>query len=123
MAKMGRPLKEINQKTFENLCAIQCTLVEIAGVFDCCEDTIENWCKRTYKETFSEVYKKKSAMGKMSLRRNMFKQAEKNATMAIWLSKQHLGMTDKIEKNETDDRIADTLQGLLSTFRGEDNAN
>ena len=27
----------------------------------------------------------------------MFRQAEKNPTMAIWLSKQHLGMRDNIE--------------------------
>lgn len=105
MSKVGRPLKEINKKMFENLCAIQCTLEEICGCFDCHEDTIRNFCQREYGENFSTVYKSKSAMGKMSLRRNMFKQAEKSATMAIWLSKQHLGMTDKIEQAPTDNKL------------------
>lgn len=31
----GRPQKEIDKKIFENLCGLQCTLEEIAGVFDC----------------------------------------------------------------------------------------
>ena len=29
---MGRPRKEINQIEFEKLCALQCTLEEIAGL-------------------------------------------------------------------------------------------
>ena len=100
MAKMGRPLIEIDQKTFESLCAIQCTETEICGVFSCCEDTLNSWCKRTYHDedgnplTFSEIYKKKSEGGKASLRRRQFKLAETNASMAIWLGKQYLGQKD-----------------------------
>lgn len=97
--KRGRPQKEIKQDIFENLCSIQCTLSEISAVFGCCEDTIENWCKRTYNMNFSEVYKNKSALGKISLRRNMFKMSATNTTMAIWLSKQHLGMRDNFDND------------------------
>ena len=32
MARTGRPRKEINEKLFENLCAIQCTEKEICSV-------------------------------------------------------------------------------------------
>ena len=94
MAKMGRPEIEI---TKEKLCGMQCTLVEIAGFFNCSEDTIENWCKKTYKgQTFSEVFKRKSAKGKISVRRKQFQVAESgNATMLIWLGKQYLGQTEK----------------------------
>lgn len=102
--KMGRPRIEIKQEDFEKLCAMQCTLIEIAGFFDCCEDTIENWCRRTYGETFSDVYKKKSAKGKISIRRNQFKAADAgNASMLIWLGKQYLGQSDKQEVVLTND--------------------
>ncbi len=100
MARTGRPKKDINQSIFEGLCAIQCTEVEICSCFDCCEDTLNAWCKRTYKDekgrglTFSEAFKKCSSKGKVSLRRAQFKLAEKNAAMAIWLGKQHLGQCD-----------------------------
>ena len=103
----GRPQKEIDKKIFENLCGLQCTLEEIAGVFDCSVDTIERWCKREYRETFAEVYKKHSAKGKMSLRRIQFKLAEKSAAMAIFLGKNYLGQKDNII--ETDEQ---TLQAV-----------
>ena len=103
----GRPRKEIDKKIFENLCGLQCTLEEIAGVFDCSVDTIERWCKREYQETFAEVYKKHSAKGKTSLRRIQFKLAEKSAAMAIFLGKNYLGQKDTII--ETDEQ---TLQAV-----------
>ena len=103
----GRPQKEIDKKIFENLCGLQCTLEEIAGVFDCSADTIERWCKREYGETFAETYKKHSAKGKMSLRRIQFKLAEKSAAMAIFLGKNYLGQKDTII--ETDEQ---TLQAV-----------
>lgn len=103
----GRPRKEIDNKIFENLCGLQCTLEEIAGVFDCSPDTIERWCKQEYKETFAEVYKKHSAKGKTSLRRTQFKLAEKSAAMAIFLGKNYLGQKDNII--ETDEQ---TLQAV-----------
>ena len=103
----GRPQKEIDKKIFENLCGLQCTLEEIAGVFDCSVDTIERWCKREYGETFAEVYKKHSAKGKTSLRRIQFRLAEKSAAMAIFLGKNYLGQKDNII--ETDEQ---TLQAV-----------
>ena len=103
----GRPQKEIDKKIFENLCGLQCTLEEIAGVFDCSVDTIERWCKREYRETFAEVYKKHSAKGKTSLRRIQFKLAEKSAAMAIFLGRNYLGQ--KNNDIETDEQ---TLQAV-----------
>ena len=46
---------------------------------------------------FSEVFKEKSGLGKISLRRNQWRLAEKSATMAIWLGKQYLGQKDQVE--------------------------
>ena len=90
----GRPKKEISAELFEKLCGLQCTEEDIAGVFECTVDTIENFCKREYGETFSEVYKKHSAAGRVSLRRAQFRLAEKSPAMAIWLGKQHLGQRE-----------------------------
>lgn len=95
--KRGRPRINIEEENFYKLCGLQCTLKEIAAFFSCSEDTIENWCKRTFKMNFSDIYAIKASMGKISLRRSMFRMAETNPKMAIWLSKQHLGMKDKIE--------------------------
>lgn len=105
MARTGRPRKEINQKLFENLCGIQCTEIEICSALECSEDTINRWCKRTYGTTFAETYKRKSQLGKSSLRRAQFRLAEKNATMAIWLGKQYLGQKDIVEQNINADGV------------------
>lgn len=94
---MARPKKEIDQKQFENLCGLQCTLEEICGWFDVCSDTLETWCKRTYKKSFSEVFAQKRGAGKISLRRSQWRLAEKNATMAIFLGKQFLGQRDNMD--------------------------
>ena len=95
MAKRGRQKKEIDPKIFENLCYLQCTLNEIANVFDCSSDTIERWCLRTYKLKFAEAFKKYSTGGKVSLRRYQFELAKRNTAMAIFLGKNYLGQTDK----------------------------
>ena len=47
--------------------------------------------------TFTEIWEMKSSLGKISLRRIQFKQAETNPSMAIWLGKQILGQTDQVE--------------------------
>lgn len=111
----GRPHKEIDQTQFENLCGLQCTLQEIAGWFNCSEDTVERWCKRTYEENFAETYKKHSAKGKMSLRRAQFRLAEKSAAMAIFLGKNYLGQSDNvvIEAPKTESAIEQIAKMLL----------
>ena len=104
-SKGGRPLTKIDKKIFENLCAIQATLVEIAGIFDCSEDTIQRFCEREYGKMFSEVWEKYSANGKISLRRMQFKSAEAgNVTMQIWLGKQYLGQKEKQEMEVTEEK-------------------
>lgn len=112
-AKRGRPPKELDKKQFEKLCALQATLDEIAGFFDCDVNTVEVWCKRVYGVNFSDVFKSKSAQGKLSLRRFQFKLAEKNAAMAIFLGKNMLGQTDKIEQTITEVEDLSALADML----------
>lgn len=110
---MARPKIEIDKKNFEQLCALQCTAVEIASFFNCSQDTIERWCKRTYKKKFSEVFDDYRGKGLVSLRRNQFRLAEKNATMAIWLGKQLLGQKDIITFNNLDETEDDPLTASI----------
>ena len=98
MVKGDTPAQDkIDKKQFENLCGLQCTLLEICDFFDVEDDTLNSWCKKTYGTTFSEVFKQKRGKGQISLRRMQWKLAEKNPTMAIFLGKQYLGQKDKIE--------------------------
>lgn len=94
---MARPRKEIDRKQFENLCGLQCTKEEICAFFELTDKTLESWCKRTYDKGFSEVFREKRGLGKISLRRSQFELAKKNATMAIWLGKQYLDQRDQVQ--------------------------
>ena len=114
--KMGRPKKVIDQRQFESMCGYQCTLEEICGILGVTDVTLNTWCKETYGTTFSEVFKEKRSLGRMSLRRTQFKLAEKNATMAIFLGKQYLGQTDHVEvvDNTPIERLDAILGGIKS---------
>ena len=94
---MARPKKEIDKKQFENLCGLQCTKEEICAWFDITDKTLDAWCKRTYRQSFSVIFAQKRGKGKISLRRSQFRLAEKNANMAIWLGKQYKKKKDKVE--------------------------
>jgi len=119
---LARPRKEIDKEQFEKLCAIQCTLKEIACWFKCSEDTIENWCKATYQDEdgkpmgFSDAFKVYSVDGKISLRRFQFRQAEKSYAMAIWLGKQWLGQRDNMDMS-VESRQSQDVEALNEYFK------
>ena len=82
----------------DNMCAIQCTGEEIAGVLGCEYDTLQRACKREKNLLFAEYIEQKKSGGKMSLRRKQYTTAmDGNPTMLVWLGKNWLGQTDKIE--------------------------
>lgn len=98
-SKGGKYGNAIDKEKFEKLCALMCTREEICGFFGVSDDTLIRWCKQEYNgNTFLDVYKEKSAVGKIALRRYQMKQAEKNAVMAIFLGKQYLGQKDVVEE-------------------------
>ena len=107
---MARHRKEIDKTQFENLCGLQCTLLEIASFFDCSHDTIERFCKREYDDTFTNVFNKYASRGKISLRRNQFALSKKSATMAIWLGKQMLDQEDKIQIETIEQSVIDDIE-------------
>ena len=110
--KMGRPVTEIDKEQLEKLCGFFNTLNDVADFFDCSTDTIERYCKRTYGETFADVYKRKSASGRRSIRRAQFVKGtqDMNPQMLIWLGKQYLGQKDSIAYETTD---LDTTRKLI----------
>ena len=83
--RAGRPPLKLDKQQIIALAEIHCTMKEIAAVMKCSVDTLER--------NYADVIKEAKEVGKTSLRRYMWKGAEKgNVTMQIWLSKQLLGM-------------------------------
>lgn len=122
MAKMGRPRKEINKTEFEKLCFLQCTEREFCSWFDVSDETLNKWCKENYDgRTFLDVFKEKRENGLISLRRTQFQLAEKSPAMAIFLGKNLLGQTDKMEQTVND---VSEHKGITINFadKGDGNA-
>ena len=114
VGKAGRPRKEIDKRDFEKLCMLQCTRAEICSWFNVSEPTLIDWCKRTYDgQDFLTVFNKKREGGKISLRRMQWQLAEKSPAMAIFLGKNLLGQTDKVEQTQTINGAVPTVQVYL----------
>lgn len=105
----GRPPKDIDKAQFEKLCEIQCTEEEICAVLNVEESTLIRWCKRVYNKSFAKVFAEKRKGGRASLRRKQWNLADTNATMAIWLGKQYLDQSDKVE-DKADDKLDITVK-------------
>lgn len=100
----GRPRLDIDlskeeyMKPLKELCKIQCTVQECADFFDVSIDTLQRRLKDIDYEGFAAFFKIHSSPGKRSLRRLQWHSANKgNVTMQIWLGKNMLGQTDKVE--------------------------
>lgn len=118
-SKMGRPEKKIEKNQFEAMCMVQCTLEEICLILGVTDKTLNKWCRLTYGATFSEVFRQKRELGRMSLRRAQFNLAKTNAAMAIFLGKNYLGQKDSadIEFNpESLARARELLGGVDSVI-------
>ena len=97
--KMGRP-KSLDDVDFEQVSLMgrfRATHETMAEHFDVCVRTIERYMKDEESD-FCRVYKKAFSECKMSIAEAQVKSAlEGNATLLIWLGKQHLGQVDKQE--------------------------
>ena len=88
---MARPKKLIDENQVETLAGINCSYEEMAAVLDCDPSTLTR--------RFAQAIEKGRHRGKMSLKRKMWETAMGgNVTMMIWLSKQMLGYSDKLEQ-------------------------
>lgn len=108
---MGRPVVPIDWELFSKLCSLQCTQLEIASFFKCSVDTLENRCKSDKGMTYSEYFTQNCGNGKISLRRQQWKLAEKgNATMLIWLGKQYLEQKDRSDITSAGTKISNGVE-------------
>jgi hypothetical protein len=104
------PEKEINLDQVLYWTELQATAEEIAGAFRVSVDTLDRRLREAFGMGFAELRKRCNGLHKLSLRRYQFQQAERNATMAIWLGKIWLGqretiVTETIVKGEDPVRI------------------
>lgn len=112
----GLPEKELILDQVVYWCSMQATAAEIASSFYICVDTLDRKLKQHLGYGFAELYKRCEGSGKLSLRRFQFKQAEKNASMAIWLGKNWLGQRDHDERRDVPPNDAN-LNMLLEMIR------
>jgi hypothetical protein len=100
---MARPFKGIDLDLVEKLASIHCTNKEIAAMVNCDPSLLS-------KKNYSAIIEKGKEKGKISLRRKMFETAMNgNVTLMIWLSKQYLGFTDKVEQTVDANVKTDTV--------------
>jgi hypothetical protein len=102
---MGRPPKPIDEAMVLRLARIHCTTEEIASIVGVSKDTLERRCMPILEEGRS--------MGRASLRRLQWKTARGgNATMQIWLGKQLLKQTDKVEQVNAASALTVNISGV-----------
>ena len=91
-SKVGRPKAKVDVDILKNLASIGCPTYEIASVL--------NVSARTLKRNFAEIIDQYKERGKASLRKKMYDKAVKtdNTMMQIFLSKNYLGMSDKVQQ-------------------------
>lgn len=116
----GRPKKEFDKKTFQDLVGLGCTQEEICWFFrdetgkSANIDTLTRWCKREFGMTFQEYFRQNGCMAlKIQVRRNQMNLSKSSAAMAIFLGKNLLGQTDKVEQTVMEVEDLSSLADML----------
>lgn len=117
--KAGRPPRDFDPAIFEQLCFVQCTKDEMELILRTDQRVINKWCERHYDIDFDTAYKRFSAGGKSSLRRDQYKLAKGNASMAIWLGKQWLGQRDIPQEIEQFNGKLASLLDMIKNLHSE----
>lgn len=101
--KGGRPSFVIDMEQVEQMCLCQCTEKEIAAQFGVSIDTIQRAIKKETGCGFADYFAEKRQKGFVSLRAKQFSLAMAgDRTMLIWLGKQYLKQSDKMESSGPD---------------------
>ncbi len=126
MAKRGPKKIEIDERQLESLMRLSPNLEDTANFFNCSADTIERFIKDKYQCKFAEFRDKKAVQTRMSIKRKMIEKAlSGDNTMLIWLSKNMLGMADKVENtnlnlNTYADKSTEELRARLKELEKGD---
>ena len=110
---MARPLKKIDTEQLEKLASMHCTVPEMAAFFSVSRDTLER--------RYAAIIAKGRETGKTRLRKAQWEAALKgNIVMMIFLGKQYLAQSDKLEQTIADGDLEAKkakLQELVSEFK------
>lgn len=92
----------VDRAALEGLAKIHCTFREMMHFFDCSRETLENRIREYYDLTVKEFIDQYQDQGKVSLRREGFRQALKgDRDMLKFHLKNYANMSDKIENTHT----------------------
>lgn len=107
----GRPKLSLCEQDVEDLAGVGLTAPEIAAIVGSSQDTVER--------NFAESLKRGRENCKASIKRTQFDVGVngKNVTMLIWLGKQYLGQTDKVEQKIIESSLVEQAKAHLRTVR------
>ena len=107
---VGRPRARVEEKILGNLAHIGCTYEECGDVLGI--------SARTLKRNYADIIQANKNKGKASLRKKMFDKAvnKDNTHMQIWLSKNYLGMKDRM----VNEQISEPLPLIIEAEDVED---
>ena len=111
-SKVGRPKAEVDVEILKNLASIGCPTYEIASVM--------NVSARTLKRNFAEIIEQNREKGKASLRKKMYDKAVRkdNTMMQIFLSKNMLGMSDKVQQTNVTEPLPLIIEAKAEEVNG-----
>lgn len=89
---------------FEQLCGLLCCEREIAAFIDVSPVTLRAWVKARYEMPYTKAAEMFKDKGRVALRQNLFNLSKKNPAAAIFLAKNHLGMSDNPQPVDTGEK-------------------
>ena len=100
--------KNISEKQVFELAKLHCTYEEMANILDISKGTLTNRFKQVIQKGYEDV--------KRSLRKKQLELAlhNGNVTMLIWLGKQYLEQTDKINQSGLSEEETNRLRNFLN---------
>ena len=109
---VGRPRLVVDLDILGNLASIGCPMYEIAGVLGISQ--------RTLKRNFANFIEENKEKGKASLRKKMWDKAIKkdNTNMQIFLSKNVLGMSDKVQQTNVTEPLPLIIEADVESVDG-----
>ncbi|MEK9770637.1 MAG: hypothetical protein VW683_17135, partial [Betaproteobacteria bacterium] len=103
---MGRKAAKIDEEQVRALARLGCTWDEIADVIQVSRTTFGKYLKQ--KKSLREAYERGLSEGDVSIRRAQYDAAMSGkSAMLIWLGKNRLNQTDRVE-TKTENEITDT---------------
>jgi hypothetical protein len=107
-SKMGRPVIDIPLDILDTACGLDANMNQLLELLDrkgikVTDDTVNNFCKRNFKMTFSEYKDKKFEHTRIMLKQKALKMAmtDSNTAMMIFCLKNFCKWTDRAEMTHT----------------------